>query len=211
MRGLGSIVAWSLVLVVAVASDVRAGTEAAASNSLTVLTSGPRAGESGKRYFNIQGKKNEKYASFGILDFSFPAPSPDAGRPKTLTLTLVQSIPRFAKDGKIKVYLIGDPKSEDKDASLKFDPSDSDGLGGQFRAKHPLGTARFAKVETGHVETLALTLDEEGRDSLRDQLAKRAPVRLVIVPDDDDVAATYFGSGGADPSTRPKLSIEVAP
>jgi hypothetical protein len=36
-----------------------------ASNSLSIQPTGPRTGDNGSKYFNIEGKDNDKYASFG--------------------------------------------------------------------------------------------------------------------------------------------------
>ena len=43
-----------------------------ATKSLTIQPTGPRSGDAGSKYFNIQGKDNEKYASFGVLVFEIP-------------------------------------------------------------------------------------------------------------------------------------------
>lgn len=84
-------------------APARAGVEVVASKSLTVQPSGPRPGEGGSKYFNIQGKDNEKYASFGVLVFELPKEV--MGKEiKGMTLTLIQSIPQFAKDGSIKLF-----------------------------------------------------------------------------------------------------------
>src|SRR5438105_1530494 len=85
----------------------QAGVEVVASKSLTVQPSGPRPGEGGSKYFNIEGKENGKYASFGVLVFNIPREIQDRNI-KSLTLTLVQSIPRFAKDGAMRFLLAPD-------------------------------------------------------------------------------------------------------
>lgn len=41
--------------------------------------------------------------------------------------------------------------------------------------------------------------------------ADRGTIRLVIVPADADVAATYFGVGHDKPDQRPKLTVESTP
>ena len=65
----------------------QAGVEVVASKSLTVQPNGPRSGEAGSKYFDIQGKDNQNYASFGVLVFDIPKEVQDK-RVKTVTLTL---------------------------------------------------------------------------------------------------------------------------
>jgi hypothetical protein len=76
----------------------RADEDVTASKSLTVEPDGPRAAEAGKKYFNIEGKDNGKYASFGVLACEMPKEI-KGSKIKGTTLTLVQSVPAFAKDG----------------------------------------------------------------------------------------------------------------
>ena len=76
---------------------------------------------------------------------------------------LAQSVPRFAKDGGIKFFLAPDldPKAE-----LKFDAQTPDGVGGQIKPLHPLGSGAFKKVETGKTDSFSLVLDDVARDAL---------------------------------------------
>ena len=83
-----------------------AGTEVTATRSLTIQPAGPRQGEAGSRYFNVEGARNDRYASFGVLVFQFPKGEGDVEK---LSLRLVQSIPRFARDGKVK-FLLAKPR-----------------------------------------------------------------------------------------------------
>lgn len=197
-----------LALSLPTVSPARAA-DAVAAKSSTVQASGPREGKAGEGYFNVEGKKNGeggKYASFGLLEF----PGADVGevaKGGEMTLTLTQSVARFSVDGPIKFYLTTgdlDPKG------LKFDPSGTDGLGGQIAARRPLGSGAFKKAETGRADTFTLTLDDEARHFVRDRAAKGEPIRIVVVPDDEAVAATYFGAGSDDASRRPKLAARPA-
>ena len=81
-----------------------AGVEVSASKSLTVQANGPRTGEAGSKYFNIEGKDTGKYASFGVLVFEMPKEI-GGSKIKSVALTFVQSVPAFAKDGEIKILL----------------------------------------------------------------------------------------------------------
>lgn len=82
----------------------RAAVEVVASKSFTVQPTGPRTGEAGSKYLNVEGKGNDKYASFGVLVFEIPA-EVKGKQVKSFTLTLVQSVPKFASDGAIRFFL----------------------------------------------------------------------------------------------------------
>ncbi len=181
--------------------------DAIATKSLTVQPAGIRAGKPGETYLNVEGRHNGeggKYASFGLLEFPAPKIGGESDKGVTLSLTLAQSIARFSKPGKLRFYLAtGD--FETKDA--KFDMTDADGLGGLVKEKSPLGSGEFKTRETGHADTFVLTLDEAAAGYLRARAAKGKTIRLVLVPDDEDVAATYFGSGADEASRRPRLKV----
>ncbi|MFI5459344.1 MAG: hypothetical protein ACHRXM_28295 [Isosphaerales bacterium] len=179
----------------------QAGVEVVASKSLTIQPSGPRTGEAGTKYFNIQGKDNQKFASFGVLNFEIPKEVHDK-KVKSVTLTLVQSIPRFAKDGAIRFFLAPEP---DAASDLKFDPSASDGVGSQIKPLHALGSGNFKKIETGKTESFSLTVD----DAVRERIAKGGKLCLVIVPADSTVAATYVGASEDAKKNSPRLTLDL--
>jgi hypothetical protein len=182
-------------------NPTQAGEEVIASKSLTVQPNGRRSGDAGSKYFNIQGKDNEKYASFGVLVFDIPKDIQDK-KLKNLNLTLVQSVPKFAKDGAIRFFLAPDP---DTTKDLKFDATTADGVGSQIKSLHPLGQGNFKKIETGKTESFSLTVDE----TTRGQVAKGGRLCLVIVPADSVVAATYFGASETDKEKSPRLTLEL--
>jgi hypothetical protein len=196
-----SISAACYLLVSFLVIPTQAAVEVVASKSLTVQPSGPRPGDVGSKYFNIEGKDNEKYASFGVLVFDIPKEIRDK-KVKSVTLTLVQSIPKFAKDGAIRFFLVGDLNAT-KD--LKFDSNASDGVGSQIKPLHALGSGTFKKIETGKSESFSLTLD----DTARGQIAKGGKLCLVIVPADAAVAATYFGASETDKEISPRLTLDL--
>ena len=121
---------------------------------------------------------------------------------RAVTLTLVQSIPKFAKDGAIRFFLAPDL---DAPGDLKFDPNAPDGVGSQIKPLHALGSGNFKKVETGKTDSFSLTVD----DSVRERLAKGGKLCLVIVPADAAVAATYFGANEDAKDKSPRLTLEV--
>jgi hypothetical protein len=193
------VVAYCLASSVVVA--VQAGEELVASKSLTVQPNGPRPGEPGSKYFNIQGKDNDQYASFGVLVFDMPKDIQEK-KVANVTLTFVQSIPKFAKDGAIRFFLAPDMNAA-KD--LKFDAKAPDGVGDQIKPLHPLGSGNFKKTETGKPESFSLTVD----NSARAQIGKGGKLCVVIVPADPAVAATYFGANESDKEKSPRLTLEL--
>jgi hypothetical protein len=175
--------------------------EVVASKSLTVQPNGPRSGEAGSKYFNIQGKDNEKYASFGVLVFDLPKDIHDK-KIKNLKLTMVQSVPRFAKDGAIRFFLA---PGLDATTDLKFDAKTPDGVGSQIKSLLPLGSGDFKKFETGKTESFSLAVD----DAAPGYIAKGGQLCLVIVPADLTVAATYFGATETDKEKNPRLTLDL--
>ncbi|MDR3634419.1 MAG: hypothetical protein P4L84_11490 [Isosphaeraceae bacterium] len=196
----------ALAVVLSLAPSVCVGGEAIASaSSATVQPTGPRSGATGVRFLNVEGKNNEKYASFGVLDFK-PGKL-DANDAVVLTLSLTQSIAKFSKSGKIKVYLSADAKSTPETLKFKGD----DGLDGQLAPLYPVGESTFEKGETGKQDSIALKLDHEALAAFRSQVAETGVVRLVLVPADAEVAATYFGTGSESPEQRPRLVFKTTP
>ena len=93
-------------------APARAYDDAAATRSVTVQKAGVRGGKPGEIYLNVEGRHNGeggKYASFGVLEFPAPKIAGDGSKGGTLALTLVQSVARFSKDGKVKFYLATGP------------------------------------------------------------------------------------------------------
>jgi hypothetical protein len=188
-------------LAVVTVLPAQAAMEVTASKSLTIQPGGPRSGENGSKYFNIEGKDNKPYASFGVLIFDLPREVQDK-KVKSVTLTLVQSIPGFAKDGAIRFFWAPDLNDA---GDLKFDTNAADGLGNRIMAFHALGSGNFKRIQTGKTESFSLTID----DALQQQIAKGGKLYLVIVPADAMVAATYFGANESAKDNSPRLTVEA--
>jgi hypothetical protein len=171
------------------------------SKTLTIQPGGPRSGENGSKYLNVEGKDNKQYASFGVLIFELPKEVQDK-KVRSVTLTLVQSIPRFAKDGAVKFFLAPDLDAAE---SLKFDTSAADGIGSQIKNLHELGSSNFKKLDTGKTESFSLTVDGE----LQQRVAKGGKLFLVILPADGTLAATYFGANDSATDKSPKLTLDA--
>ena len=191
------------------------GLESTATESVMVQSSGPRTGDSGKTYANVQGQEagsDPRFAGFAILDFP-AAKSSAKARPKSLNLTLTQSVARFTRDGKIKFYLAAESAAglEATARRLKFDPKQPGGVGDQMGKLVPLGAADFAKGGSGDADVYPLPLDDAARKVVEDRLRAGGTIRVVIVPEDLHVAATFFGVGAREAENRPKLTIETVP
>jgi hypothetical protein len=107
--------------------------------------------------------------------------------------------------------LLAEPRDQGTDslAGLKFDPRSPNGLGKDaFKAVHPLGSGTFTRVKTVQVDSFALTPDEAGRTYLQGQLRASGTILIVVVPDDEEVAATCFGADSEPEGNRPRLVIE---
>ena len=117
--------------------------------------------------------------------------------------------PSFSGDGKIAFFLAhpadADPGSLEK---LKYDPTATRGLPKDaFKSLTPLGSGAFKKVETGKVDTFTLALDETARNELHKVIKGGGTLHIVVAPEDDDVAATYFGAGNETEANRPRIKL----
>jgi hypothetical protein len=177
------------------------GTDVVASQSLTIQPKGPRFGDAGKKYFNVEGKDNEKFASFGVLVFDLPK-AVQSNKVKSLTLILVQTTPKFVKEGAIKLFLAPDFDSK---AELKFDVETPGGVGKQIETLYAVGSGEFKNPEQGKTQSISLTLN----DAVRDRIAKGGKLYLVIVPADATVAATFYGADEQATDKSPKLMLEL--
>lgn len=209
-----AIASLSLALAFCFAPVSRADVELPVSGGATIHPAGPRTSRTGQTFLYVEGKNNGResvYASFGVLEFKPTKPDKPLTKVTGLDLSLTQNIARFSRDGGIKIWLAPESKEAiDKGASpLKFDVKIGGGVGEQLGKLHELGTATFAKKETGQAETIALKLDDETEALLRGRLNEGKPFRLVLSPTDDDVAATYFGPEAEEAKSRPKLTVQT--
>lgn len=186
------------------------GTAVASSRSVMVTVGGPRKGEAPGRYFNVQGlssRGDSKYASYGLLDFEIePRRSTETGAAKKLTLVLTQSIPPFAKPGRLLFFIPRDPDREI--TTLKFATEGDTALGDALPNCIPCGEAIFTIDATGREDRFELQIDEEAEAVLDRLLKDGGLLRLLVVPGGGDVAATYFGVEQPEPESRPRLVLE---
>ena len=212
--------AWSLpvaaallcgVLMAQTETDSRVpGTSITSSQSVMVTVGGPRKGEAPGRYFNVQGlssRGDSKFASFGLLDFDIePGQQKAAGTMRRATLVLTQSIPPFAKPGRLLFFMPSDPDEEI--AALKFAIEGDTALGDVLPRCIPCGEAIFTIDATGREDRFELQLGEEAEAVLDRLLEDGGRLRLLVVPGGVDVAATYFGVEQPEPDNRPRLVLE---
>jgi len=186
------------------------GTSIAPSRSVMITASGPRKGEAPGRYFNVQGlssRGDSKFASYGLLDFDIqPGPQKAAGTTRQATLVLTQSIPPFAKPGRLLFFIARDPDEEM--ATLKFATEGDTPLGDALPHCIPCGEATFTIEATGRKDRFELHFDEEAETVVDRLLEDGGRLRLLVVPGGVDVAATYFGVEQPEPENRPALVLE---
>jgi hypothetical protein len=133
----------------------------------------------------------------------FEIPKDVQGKPiKSLTLNLVQSIPKFAKDGGLEFFMAPDLNDA---GDLKFDPNAPDGVGSQIKPLQLVGSGNFKKIETGKTESFSLTAD----DTVRERIVKGGNLCLVTVPADAAVAATYCGASEDAKDKSPRLTLDL--
>ena len=187
-----------------------AGTSIIPSRSVMITVGGPRKGEAPSRYFNVQGlssRGDSKFASFGLLDFDIePGQQKAAGTMRKATLVLTQSIPPFAKPGRLLFFMARDPDEEI--TTLKFAIEGDTALGDAFPHCIPCGEAIFTIDATGREDRFELQLGEEAEVVLDRLQEDGGRLRLLVVPGGVDVAATYFGVEQPEPDNRPRLVLE---
>jgi hypothetical protein len=183
----------------------------AASKTTMITKTGLRTGDNGVRFLNVQGKssgEDGKYACFGVLDFTLPKPAANAqpAKIKSLSLKLTQSVARFSKEGSYRVELTEDSASDL--SSTKFDSATTDGVGTQIKSRRALARSTFKPEKTGHEATIALKFDETTKAYVTKQLEIGGSLRILFVPDDANVAATFAGVEHAVAEYKPVLVIE---
>jgi hypothetical protein len=228
---------WALVAAVCLAAvPLHADTfSALAFDNATVQPDGPRTGDDGKIYFNIEGINNGTYASFGVADFqssSFVDANGNmiSGTPTALnaiTITLSQANADFTNVGSLNFYLAEDTTTsiQPNDNAVIFDTADSEGLNGQLVPLHFLGSGSFTGTFTptdtsGMVDTFTFPpdncsqLDSATVAYVLGVLTNGGAFRVVITPADPEVSATYAGFSNTMyncvPVTGPTLILDVS-
>jgi hypothetical protein len=171
----------------------------------TVQPAGPRTAPNGKNFFNVEGSGAAASASFGVADFntaglSFTLPGGETiGTINSILLGTINAPASFTHSGGVNVYLVDDSTTDISSANtaLTFNTADAtEGLNGQFGAKHLLGSFTFDANQPGGTFTdVALAnADPATLDLLKNDLNTGVKFRLVFTPEDATVAATYTGT-----------------
>ena len=175
--------------------------------NFTVQPAGPRPGTTGTSFLNIEGDGNGNFASFGVIEFDFNgviAEGVTAENLKDVGLELLQSNAGFSRNGPYSVYVTS--------AAAALIPIDADisyQVGNNGIACVPASLANNAIFVTkypGVHYTPSGSLLPDGtiddvafygpafETSLLDAINAGGVLRLLIVPEQDDTAATFAGN-----------------
>jgi hypothetical protein len=190
------------------ATEALADTIIAASNNATIQPGGPRAGANGKNFFNMEGSSNGTFADFGVVDFQTPT-GITFGTGQQLSLALTQDNAAFTANGSLAFYVSTDTTTgiEPGTSPLAFQATSlPTGLGTQLDTKYLLGTGTFTEVANGHIDVFTFTPTGAALSYLTTQIDSAGKIRLIVAPDDANVAATYAGFSNTD-TAGPVLRI----
>ncbi len=212
---------YSAVLITAVllglsAADVRAQT-ALAQNNATVQPAGPRLGDNGLAFFNVEGATNGTNASFGVLEFN----SPDLGYGQvsevdSVAIALTEDEASFTSEGSVEFYVTTDTTTSimnDGSSPLFFDATDPQGLNGQLQTLYRLGGGHFHPIRSGHKDRFQFSV-AAGSDLeayLINQINTGDIIRIVIAPKGSPkgqlVGATWAGYTNTIANSMPVLTV----
>jgi hypothetical protein len=193
-------------------APAHAGSVTAFEDSI-IQPGGPRTTNGGTTlvnyFFNMEGSNNGSFSSFAVADFSgLHLGITSLGQLQQFQLQLTEDNAAFSHPGTIGVYLSTDQNTNiGLGSPLRFQSSAlPQGLGTQLNnavSNGPLGTFFFPQtgnVNSGQVDTINLLPGLSGLDSgvqaaLLHTLNTGGTVRIVVAPQDANVAATYAGIG----------------
>ncbi len=149
----------------------------AAFDNATVQPAGPRPGDNGKRFFNMEGNSNGGFASFGVADFAPHTPGQE-GLPVRLTFEVVQANAAFTMNGDLHFWLTTDTTTDiqpSDDPAVRFIAADNpDGLDQQLVLRFFLGSGTFVQVDDeGQVDDYSFDLSPDASQYLRDQISRQ--------------------------------------
>jgi hypothetical protein len=188
----------------------------AAFDNGTIQSTGPRQGDFGKIFFNIEGLANSPFDSYGVADFDSTQLGINftVSNILTVTVALTQDNAAFTTNGSINFYISGDTVTsiQPADDVVFFDESDPEGLNGQLSPTYYLGTGTFTEIANGTEDDFTFALDptSDVYAYLINQINNGGVVRLVITPNDPDVSATYAGFSNVD-YNGPVLTVDAYP
>jgi hypothetical protein len=197
---------------------------ALAVDNATVQVEGPRPGDNGKRFFNMEGNQNGDctvemvppcFASFGVADFDSDCLQirGEIESIRSLTVTFVQANASFTHDGALHFWLTTDTTTDiqpsEEDPAIKFALADDpDGLADQLIPRFFLGDGTFTQVEDGHPDPFSFPLSRQAERYLVRQIRHHGTIRIGVSPADGAVAATYAGHAN-DEFSGPLITLDV--
>ncbi|MGE3242497.1 MAG: hypothetical protein AB7G28_12565 [Pirellulales bacterium] len=186
-----------------------------ATDNATVQPGGPRSGTSGKNFYNLEGSNNTTFASFGVADFVFPAPSGTVTGVSGVTLKLTQSNAGFSMPGPVSFYLTdntGVSIQPGTPPAVAYQGS-NDGAAAVDPVLSPLslvGNGAYAVVANGAVDSYSLSFSGGALTSLLGAINSGTPLRLVMTADTASTAATWAGFGNST-YAGPTLELTTVP
>ncbi len=198
----------------AATTAARADFTVSAFDNSTVQPGGPRTGNNGQRFLNIEGSGNGTFASFGVVDFRA---SQAAGMVDSLSLILTENNAGFTAPGALS-FFVSTNTSTNIDAgtsplTYQASPADSTGIGTQLSTLYRLGSGAFTttgNVMSGQVDTYKFALAGALQAYLTSQVNAGRTIRVVIGAADATVAATYSGFTNTGTNTPgPALTVGV--
>lgn len=181
-------------------SVAAAGLTLTASDTVTVMPSGPRKGEKSKIYLNVQGSDSDRFASYGVLDFDTSQIALPGGNFtfKEITLRMRHAPSKFSNEGNFKVWLLLDTPQpiNSNQSTIAFDPySRPAGVGRSLGIIRPLGSSQsYTKVGSfGDELTYTMRPSESMIQALASTIRDKGTVRLILTPGTPSVAATFTG------------------
>ena len=176
--------------------------KAYASATAIIEAGGPKAGDNGKRYLNVEGKDKGKYACYGFTQFDGAKLKADLDKRlgpgkytiKGVSLQLSKSTASFSASGKVDVYYTAEKADA---AALKY-PLD---LKGSLKPAL-LGSIAFAVSEKPQGFGAAKAGDDVDRLDLMKAghgaavaaaISAGKPITILLAEGDSKVAATWAG------------------
>ena len=172
----------------------------------TVTPNGPRTGNSGTSFVNVEGDGNGNFASFAVIDFDLTdvvVGQQMANLIQNPGLDFRQSNASFSRNGPISLYLAS---SSATDVPINASVQYQTGNNGIDCLPVSLadGAVKLAiypavhiddngnRLPNGSLESIAL-YSQSIQDAIRDRINQNGVLRILAVPEQDDTAATYAG------------------
>lgn len=187
-------------------------------NNATVQPGGPRAGSSGKAFFNVEGSNNGNFASYGIarwdlssvksqFDTTFGAGSWSIS---AVSLEMTQSNAGFTTNGGVEIFFTGDDATDTEPGTSPLTYP----LSGDFADLTSAATYTFTQVANGTVDSETIydsnIANTAGGVALVADILSNDTVTLVISEIDATTAATYAGFSNST-FAGPTLVITAVP